>query len=323
MVLLTGCGSMLGRTVLDKLLAAGETVRCLDLEKPAGLTSAVDFLRGDLLDELLLAKLCRGVDTVFHLLDVKSPRHCGRRYMRKVNVIGTRMLAQAAQAAGVRKFIMLSSYEVYGKTVKFPTAETARLRPATRYGKDKRRAEQHLAPYMKKDDGLDVTIFRPAPLVAPRTGNPVTLITLLMAMGMEEANRVYVAGSGENRFQLLHPDDAAAALIAAYRSSASKRKIYNLGSDNVPTQMEQVNEIGKMAKLECAIKYLSPSTARFLCFVLRPFRIDFLTRGHVMYLLTNLILDCGAVKNDLGWRPKSGNLDMIMETIEWYRKEKL
>ena len=42
-----------------------------------------------------------------------------------------------------------------------------------------------------------------------------------------------------------------------------------------------------------------------------------------MYLLTNLILDCGAVKNDLGWRPKSGNLDMIMETIEWYRKEKL
>lgn len=322
MVLVTGCGSMLGRAVVGKLLAAGEAVRCHDLEKPGDLPAGVEFQRGDLLDELSTAKLCRGIDAVFHLLDVKSPRHHGRRYMRRVNVTGTGMLVQSTKAAGVRKFIMASSYEVYGRTVKSPTDEAARLKPATRYGRDKRRAEQLLQPYIK-DGGMDITIFRPAPLVAPRTRNPITLITLLMAMGMEEANRVYVAGTGESRFQLLHPEDAAAALVAAYRSPVSKGKIYNLGSDNVPTQMEQVGEIKKRANLDCAIKYLAPSTARFLSIALRPFKIDFLTRGHVIYLLSNLILESKAAKNDLAWRPKYGNLDMIFETIEWYRKEKL
>ena len=78
-------------------------MRCLDLEKPRDVPAGVEFIEGDNLDALVLGKACKGVDTVFHLMDVKSPKHHGRRHMRKINIKGTGMLLKAAQAAGVKE----------------------------------------------------------------------------------------------------------------------------------------------------------------------------------------------------------------------------
>lgn len=324
MVLVTGCNSLLGGKVVKLLLDKGETLRCLDTEKPRDLPAGVEFIPADDVDEASLKKACQGADTVFHLLDVKTAKHHGRRHMRRVNVKWSRILIKAALAAGVKKFIFLSSYEVYGRVKKLPVGESdiKKLKPVTRYGKDKLKIEKLCLEHMKKNR-FDITMFRPAPIVGPGTRNPITLITLLMALGMEDANRIYVAGHGENRFQMLHPDDAADAIVRAYKSGATRGRIYNLGSDNVPTQMAQVLEVKKKAGLDSAVMHLSTSKAKFRSFFLKPFKIDYLNKGHVMYLLTDLILDCTAAKTDLGWQPITGNVDMIVETIDWYRKEKL
>ncbi|MBN2158983.1 MAG: NAD(P)-dependent oxidoreductase [Spirochaetes bacterium] len=324
MVLVTGCNSLLGGRVMKLLLEKGEKLRCLDMEKPRDLPAGVEFIPADHIDHAILMKACRGADAVFHLLDIKTSKHHGRRHMRKVNMKWSRMLFKSAHAAGVRKLIFLSSYEVYGRVKKQPVAEgdIKKLKPVTRYGKDKLKIEKLCLEYLKMNK-LNITRFRPAPIVGPGTKNPITLITLLMALGMEEANRVYVAGHGENRFQMLHPDDAADALVRAYMSGATGGKVYNIGSDDVPTQMAQVLEVKEKAKLDSTVMHLSTSKAKFRSFFLKPFKIDYLNKGHVMYLLTDLILDCGAAKSDLGWHPKVGNVDMILETIDWYRKEKL
>ena len=159
-------------------------------------------------------------------------------------------------------------------------------------------------------------------MIGPGTRNSIVLISLLMALGMEEANRLYVAGHGENRFQILHPDDAAEAILLAHRAGAYG-SVYNLGSDDVPTQADQIVQVKEKAKLDATIMHLSTSKAKFRSFFLRPFKIDYLNKGHVLYLLTDFIMNCGAAKKDLGWQPKHGNVDVILETIEWYRKEKL
>jgi nucleoside-diphosphate-sugar epimerase len=322
MVLITGSSSLLGRSLMMKLLNNGEKVRCLDLDKPKDLPPGVEFVQSSIVDDPAIGKACNNIGSVFHLLDVKSTRHGGRRFMRSVNVKGTRILLEAAQAAGVEKFFFQSSYEVYGGIKKFPSDESAPLKPATRYGKDKLRAEKFCRQRIK-DGGIDLTIFRPSPIVGPGTRNPITLITLLMALGMEEANRVYVAGHGENRFQLLHPDDAASAFVLAYASPLSKGKTYNLGSDDVPMQIDQVLAVIDRAKLDCTMKHLTTSYTKFLSYLLRPFKIDYLNRGHLMYLLANLVLDCQAAKSDLAWQPSRGNVDIILETIKWYREELL
>ncbi len=324
MILITGCNSLLGGRLMKRLLDAGEKVRCVDPEKPQGLPETVDFIQGDLLDVKALPDLCRGVDVVFHLLDIKSPIHHGRRHMKKINVKGTRNLLVAAYAEGVKRFMFLSSYEVYGRTEKVPTGEydVKKMKPLTKYGRDKLRAERFSMEYHAAGK-MAVTVFRPAPLVGPGTKNPITLITLLMALGMEESNRIYIAGYGENRFQLLHPDDAAGALVLALGSGVTGGKIYNLGSDDVPMQMEQMLEIKEKARLDAEIRHLSTSRAKRLSFLLRPFNINYLNRGHVLYLLTNLILDCRAAKTDLKWEPLKGNVEILLETIRWYRYEKL
>lgn len=322
MVLVTGSNSLLGRTLVKRLLDSGERVRCLDLEKPKNLPSGVEFVQSNIIADTALDKILHKADAVFHLLDVKSPRHAGRRLMKKINVKGTRILLDAVYAAGVKKFIFQSSYEVYGSIDKFPSSESAPSKPETRYGKDKLEAEKFCQSYIKEDK-MDITIFRPSPLVGPGTKNPITLITLLMALGMEEANRIYVAGHGENRFQLLHPEDAASAFMLAYASPLSKGKVYNLGSDNVPMQIEQVLAAKDGAKLDSTMKHLSTSYTKLLSVLLKPFKINYLNRGHVMYLLSNLVLDCRVAKNELGWKPTHENVDIILETIKWYREEKL
>lgn len=324
MILVTGCNSLLGARLMKKLAESGETLRCVDLEKPAEMPAGAEFIEGDILDMILLGKLCKGVDAIFHLMDVKSPKHHGRRYMRKINVKGVRMILRAANAAGVKRFIFLSSYEVYGSPKNLPVGEYDMkvMKPATRYGKDKLKAEKICQEFIKANK-MSIAMFRPTPMLGPGTRNPIALITLLMAMGMEEANRIYVAGHGENRFQMLHPEDAAGALFLAYKTGVAYGKVYNLGSDNVPTQMEQITMVKDKAGLDATIMHLSTSKAKFRSFFLKPFKIDYLNKGHVVYLLTDLILNCETAKADLGWQPRYGNVDMILETIDWYRKEKL
>jgi UDP-glucose 4-epimerase len=322
MILVTGSNSLLGKSLVRLLAERGEKIRCLDLEKPAAPPAGAEFIAGVSLEKKAMAHVFSEVEAVFHLLDVKSQKHGGRRFMKRINVKYTAGLLEAARAAGVKKFIFQSSYEVYGRAGDIPIDESSPLKPVTRYGRDKLKAEKHVLQFAEHE-GSEVTIFRPAPIVGPGTRNPIALITLLMALGMEEANRIYVAGKGGNRHQLLHPDDAAGAFMIAYAQGASNRAIYNIGSDNVHPQIDEIHAVKEKAGLDFAVKRLSPSYAKFLSAFLKPFKIDYLTKGHVVYLLSDLLLDCAAAKRDLGWRPEYGNVDIILETIKWYREERL
>jgi nucleoside-diphosphate-sugar epimerase len=140
---------------------------------------------------------------------------------------------------------------------------------------------------------------------------------------MSDANRMYIAGNGDTKFQYLHPDDAVNAFISAYKNKITGNKVYNLGSDNVLTQMEQIVHLKDKARLDFTVKHLSPGYTRFLSFILRPFNIHYLTKEHLLMLLGNILMDCQVAKIDLGWQPSKSNTEIILETIEWYKKEKL
>lgn len=322
MILVTGCNGNLGRRLVARLAKENEKVRGLALYKPKNMDPSVEVIVGNPLEEGILKKACDGVDTVFHLMDVKGTRHYSRGQMKKINIRGTRNILAAAEKAGVKKFIFMSTYEVYGKTKKIPTRPDDRKKPIIKYGRDKLKAELICQEYIKKDT-MSITILRPALVVGPGTGNPVVLIALLMALGMGDDNRLFVAGNGDTRFQMLHPDDAVEAMILSHKTAAAKGKIYNLGSDDVPTQMEQTIKVKELAKLDCTVRHISSGKAKFLYRILRPFKLSYHTKEHVFYLLNNMLLDCQHAKAELKWEPEKTNIDIILETIRWYENDKL
>ena len=322
MVLVTGCNSLTGQKLVEKLLTDGNKVRCFDFEKPGDLTKNVDFIEGDLTDIITLQKVCKDVDVIFHLQGMPIKNQHSRKVMNKNNVQGTQNIITIAHKLQVEHFYFLSSYEIYGKTKGSPTKPDDRKKPNTLYGKDILKAEKYCWEVQKKNQ-LPITIFRPARIIGPGTDDPLVLITLFMALGMDNANRLYLAGNGDNKFQLLHPEDAADAIFKAFKKGNTAGRIYNLGSDNVHTQMEQIVKIKETSQLDCEIKNLSPDFTKFLSIILKPFNIHYLTKEHVIMLLNNVLLDCQDVKQDLAWQPQHDNIQIMLETIEWYKKEKL
>ncbi|MCP4133442.1 MAG: NAD(P)-dependent oxidoreductase [bacterium] len=322
MILLTGCSSYLGRQLLDKLLERGEIVRCYDLYKPKDLPEDVEFIQGDLLGDAKLKKLCTGIDTIFHFMDIRRPGYQGRKSMKKINVRGTQNLLLAAERNNVKKFFFLSTYEVYGKPKGALIRQDDRKKPGNSYGKDKLKGENFCWEYEKKGK-MAITIFRPSPIAGPNIDDPIILITLYMVLAMGDASVLYMSGDGDTKYQLLHPEDALNAFLAAYDSDISRSKVYNLGSNNVPTQMEQIVKVKEKAKLGCTVKHISPLKARLLSLLFKPLKLSYLSKEHLVYLLNNILLDCQRAKKDLGWDPKKDNINILLETIEWYKQEKI
>ncbi|MEE4537076.1 MAG: NAD(P)H-binding protein [Erythrobacter sp.] len=151
MLALTGGTGFVGSTVLDEALAQGWRVRALTRrEQPA--RDGVDWVRGTLADETALAALCAGVgdpaDAVLHVAGLT--RAFNAEAFEAANVEGTAALITAVKAAGVARFVLVSSL-------------AAREPLLSAYGASKARAET-----LVRESGLDWSIVRPPAVYGPR-----------------------------------------------------------------------------------------------------------------------------------------------------------
>lgn len=108
-VLVTGASGMLGGAVAALLLAQGVSVRCFQ-RRPSGVTGAHDLL-GSVTDPADVAAAVDGCSAVIHLAAKVSFTGQAAEFER-VNVEGTRLLLDAAQRAGVRDMVHVSSPSV-------------------------------------------------------------------------------------------------------------------------------------------------------------------------------------------------------------------
>lgn len=172
-VLVTGSSGRIGRAIAMRL-CRGHEVAGLD-RIPSSTTQRV----GDIADATLIRESLRGMDAVVHAAALHAPHvgHAGDEEFERVNVHATRALAEAAAAAGVRRFVFTSTTALYGAASTPPGAagwidEGAEPRPATIYHRTKLAAER-LLEEASAARGLAVTVLRmsrcfpePAPLMA-------------------------------------------------------------------------------------------------------------------------------------------------------------
>lgn len=179
-----------------------------------------------------------GVATVVHVAaHVHRPHETAGevQLFEAVNVEGTRKLLVAAQRAGVRRFVFVSSSAVYGPTPDALPDEDAPLRPTNHYGKSKVAAEA-----LVRAAHMEWVIVRPATIFG--TGDRANFSRLAQALAR---GRFVVPGPGLARKSLL-PVDLAGELVAATAAKAVPAgTILNLALPTAPRLREICDAFSK------------------------------------------------------------------------------
>lgn len=209
----TGASGHLGVNVVRALVAAGETVRAVDVRAGAALGGLdVEFVRGDVLDASTLGTALAGAEFVLHLAAKISIAGDPDGSVRRVNVDGVRHVAEAALSAGVRRLVHCSSLHAFDvAAIPGPVREsgpraTGRHLPA--YDRSKADGEDELRGVI--DRGLDAVILNPSGMFGPVDPEPSRMGRVLLAMF---SGRMPI--SVEGAFDWVDVRDVAAALIVA------------------------------------------------------------------------------------------------------------
>ena len=220
-VAVTGGTGFIGAALLPALAAAGARARLL-----VRVSSATQFppnMRvqpGDLADTAALAPLVQGVDSVLHLAGYAhaaskpDPAEIDRH--RRINLEGTQNLFRCAVAAGVRRFVFVSSVKAGGEDAQACINEHSGRLPADPYGQIKRQTEEWLFEQSARS-GVEVSVLRPALVYGP--GVKGNLAAMLRAI--DRGCFPPVPETHNIRSMVSVQDLVAALLAAATRAEAA------------------------------------------------------------------------------------------------------
>jgi uncharacterized protein YbjT (DUF2867 family) len=195
MLLLTGATGQVGSALLDRLLAERTPVRCLvrDPRRLGPRRVRVQIALGDLADPPSFRNAMRGVDTVVHL--AASIRDQRRGSIEELNGIATWRMVQAAERAGVERFV-------------FCSALGASTHHRVRFFRAKALAEQAVRAAQ-----LRTVVLSPSIVYAPGD----RWLTLLERLALLPV--MPVSGSGRALYQPIWVQDAADCVLGALRGS--------------------------------------------------------------------------------------------------------
>lgn len=296
----TGATGFVGRAVLEAATRAGLRVQALARRVPADAPPAgVAFVRGDLADRTALAALTHGADAVIHVAGLT--RTLDDRAFETVNVLGTQTVMEATRAAGIRRFVFVSSL-------------AAREPQLSAYGASKARAEA-----LVQASGLEWTIVRPPAVYGPRDAEMFELFQSAARFGVvplppggrtslihvEDLARLLIAcrGNAETR-QLLEPDDGAPG---GYSHPQLAQLIGEaVGRNRVLAPQLPAAALMLAAKVDRLVRRgnakLTPDRARYMS------HPDWAARP-----------DCKPLAEV--WEPEVSARDGLAQTAAWYRRE--
>ncbi|MBV7264840.1 NAD-dependent epimerase/dehydratase family protein [Erythrobacter ani] len=184
-VAITGATGFVGSAVLEVARHKRSEVRALT-RRPQTDQPGVTWVKGTLDDKSALHELMRGTNAVIHIAGLTNTPNPAR--FEAANVAGTANMIAAARAAGVRRFVFVSSL-------------SAREPELSAYGASKARAEE-----LVKASDLDWTIVRPPAVYGPRDADMFELF--------RAAKYGIVPVPPEGRTSIIHVEDLARLLIA-------------------------------------------------------------------------------------------------------------
>lgn len=299
LVALTGATGFVGRATLDALVAGGHAVRALTRREQPDLAH-VEWVRGAMEDAASLAELAQGAEAVIHVAGVvNAPDAAG---FEACNVTGTLNLVEAAVAAGVPRFIHVSSL-------------SAREPGLSAYGASKARGEKLLMA-----SPLDWTIVRPPAIYGPRDREMFELF--------RAARWGIVPTPRDGRASMIHVDDLARLLVALIPGGEDSSACIFEPDDGRPQGWghdELALAIGWALGRRPKVLGLSPRALE------RAARMDHFLRGTkakmtldraAYFSHPDWVASPDASVPPAVWQPRIETREGLRATAQWYREQK-
>ncbi|MCU1497814.1 MAG: hypothetical protein JWM47_1767 [Acidimicrobiales bacterium] len=311
-VLVAGGSGYFGALLAERAKARGDNVRIFDLEAPADATD-IEVVRGDVRDRGAVRAAFEGVDVVLNNV-AQVPLAKDHELFWSVNVLGAANVLLAARDAGVAKVVHTSSSAIFGIPDTNPVTEETPGRPLEAYGRAKLEAE--LLCHEAAAAGLDVSIIRPRTIL----GHGRLGIMAILFEFVAEGAPVFVLGGGRNRYQFVHAYDLAdAVLLAADREGPTT---YNIGGDSPGTMRETLTELVEHAGTGSKVRSLPTGPAAAAMKALAGPGLIPLAPYHWLMYGESLWFDTTKARQELGWSPTQTNGEMLIESYEWFLRNR-
>lgn len=322
-VFVTGASGFLGGRLAELLAADGRDVIVLarpssDLRHLAEVP--VSVVRGDLGDLETLKGAMRGVTEVFHCAAASTDWAPAKTFF-EANVRGTENMLAAAETAGsLKRFVHVSTTDVYGYP-EVPGSEDHSLKDVgLGYNRTKVLAETAVwAAYRER--GLPVTIVRPATIYGPRGKAFVTDFAELLRVRL----MAYIDG-GRRTGGFTYVDTVAEAMMQAVESERTTGNAYNLSDGTGGTWKDYVSGLASGLGYRLPWLNFSFGTAMMLARAMEfphgtlelPGRPQ-LTR-HAVYLLgRDQEFPNEKARCDFGFSPRVDLVEGIRRSVAWLR----
>jgi nucleoside-diphosphate-sugar epimerase len=321
--LVTGATGLLGSHLVDLLLEGNIPVRILarpgtDVERMA--RAGVEVCWGDLGNPLALAAAVKGVERVFHCAARTGPWGVEAEY-EAANVRGLATLLDVALAAGVERFVHVSSITVHGNDVRGVADETApfRIEPNP-YSRTKVAGERLLADRIR-EHRAPVTIVRPGWIYGPRDVASFARFAMMIQRG-----KMVVIGRGDNHVPLIYVRDVAQGMLLASQTPAARGRAYLLVKDEPATQIEYLAAIAKELSVPPPSRHIGYGLALALGAagetIGRAAHWNHpppIMRYGVQLLGGENCFDISRARRELGFAPQVGLAEGVRQSIAWYR----
>jgi UDP-glucuronate 4-epimerase len=317
-VLLTGAAGFIGSHLTERLLREGCQVIGLDSFdtylydaetkrrnlREIGEHEHFRFVKGDILDEELVASLAKGVDLVAHIAALAGVRPsilAPQRYVH-TNIQGTLSVLNACRAAEVKRLVFASTSSVYGvrspEDVPFRETDPC-VHPASPYAASKRAAELFCSNY-RDLYGVGVFALRFFTVYGPRQRPEMAIHKFTDLIANDRPVTLFGDGSSARDYTFID-DVIDGSWRACQRVSPGAFEIYNLGGS-------------KTIRLKSLIEKLAQRLAREPRLRFEPDQA-----GDVPITCA----DVSKSKRDLGYEPQVGIDDGLDRFVAWYQQRAL
>ncbi|HOX27924.1 MAG TPA: GDP-mannose 4,6-dehydratase, partial [bacterium] len=208
---------------------------------------------------------------------------------------GTFCLLEAAREAGIRRFVQISTDEVYGDAGDNPSSETDPLMPRSPYAASKTGADRLAFSYFTTYD-LPVIITRCTNNLGPFQ-YPEKLIPLFVTNAIDD-KQLPVYGSGKNTRDWIFVEDHCDAIdTVLHADDKHNGEVFNIGANKEFSVLEITSFIlDYLKKPQSLIKHVEDRL------------------GHVK----RHAVTTGKIKDALGWKSKTSFDDAMGRTVQWY-----